>query len=571
MTIPIVSQTNCPYLDYQKILEIAQSEDDFLESGTDTVALHPGTYNLILMDEDRYSFDGSSGDVIRLAVEKQNGSTQDMVISITDAAGNAVAENRIVTEDDPLELILSEAVPPYAIVLTQNDYSDPNIYTLKFDIQRNTTQTVPYIPKNGMWSGFALTNPGDTPVEDVTLTTYTEEGQPLQTLLGPMTMASGERQVFLFTDLPYRQHELSDTESLKLMADGDIRMVNLFASSSYERMSVFAQNSADNAETRIIIPDTRAPLDFSRSMSGAVMNKMFDDLLLNLRLYSEGGTLKKEILNEPLTSRSMLPISPSGYPFYSMPSSGWIDVTEAEGNVLSGFQYVKAGTWSETLFALSADSTHKIVPQIPEPGYWETTVTLINPNDAENVIRFHLRKAGEDLSEDTELRLAPNEKRVVTLHDQYGKSSDDPLHSSILDISAELPVAGYYTFASPNDKADLPLPDSDDLKTDLIMPHYAGNDGFWWTGVGVFNPSESDLTIQGTPYDINGQEMASAGQQIVLFPGEYDVFTVKDRFGENIASEIAFIKFAALEGEKFGGFYLYGNLTNEMLSGANMR
>jgi hypothetical protein len=55
-----------------------------------------------------------------------------------------------------------------------------------------------------------------------------------------------------------------------------------------------------------------------------------------------------------------------------------------------------------------------------------------------------------------------------------------------------------------------------------------------------------------------------------LDAGAYDVFDVASRFGE-AESGISFIKFRT-EGDSgaIGGFYLYGNRGNQILSGANM-
>jgi len=43
-----------------------------------------------------------------------------------------------------------------------------------------------------------LTNPGIEAVEDVTLTTYAADGEPIQTVLGPLNMAPGEKRLFFF-------------------------------------------------------------------------------------------------------------------------------------------------------------------------------------------------------------------------------------------------------------------------------------------------------------------------------------------------------------------------------------
>ncbi|MHB9098558.1 MAG: hypothetical protein ACYC5X_12140, partial [Syntrophales bacterium] len=55
--------TNFPGLDYEEILRLARSKDDFLEKGSEIVEIGPGTYNLILLDEDVYTIPTVPGEV----------------------------------------------------------------------------------------------------------------------------------------------------------------------------------------------------------------------------------------------------------------------------------------------------------------------------------------------------------------------------------------------------------------------------------------------------------------------------------------------------------------------------
>ena len=59
---------------------------------------------------------------------------------------------------------------------------------------------MPFVPSSAMWAGYSLTNPHDTAVQNVTFTTYTAAGDPVQTLLGPVTFAPGEKRLFLFSN-----------------------------------------------------------------------------------------------------------------------------------------------------------------------------------------------------------------------------------------------------------------------------------------------------------------------------------------------------------------------------------
>jgi hypothetical protein len=238
----------------------------------------------------------------------------------------------------------------------------------------------------------------------------------------------------------------------------------------------------------------------------------------------------------------------------------------------SGFQYTSDSSGVETLFALPVGSAKKIVPHVPEPGYWKTRVTLINPNDNENTVRFHLALAGANGGGDVTVVLAPREKRVLEIQDQFGKNAGDPLYHSILEITGRYPLVGYFAYGTPNggDEARYPLLDDTHFKGTLSLPHYAGNDGYWWTGAVVCNPSAVAEKVLIEPYDRNGKLLEGRVISVNLDAGAYDVFDVASRFGD-AASAISFIKFRTEGGTgAIGGFYLYGNRGDQILSGANM-
>ena len=178
------------------------------------------------------------------------------------------------------------------------------------------------------------------------------------------------------------------------------------------------------------------------------------------------------------------------------------------------------------------------------------------------------------MSGDDNIVLAPHEKRTMELQDLFGASAGDPLYHSILEITGEFPLTGYYAYnrIGVKEYAALPLLDESDFKQTLYMPHYAGNNGgFWWTGVVVCNPSSVSERVRIEPYDADGQLMEKAVETLDLNAGAYDVMDVQARFGE-AASDISFINFRATgDTQGIGGFYLYGNRRNtNILSGANM-
>ncbi len=576
LTFSLAARTSSPCLDYDEVLRLARSKDDFLEAGDNEVPLSPGTYNLILMDEDRYRIDCLPGNTVSILVEKQDGSYEDMIVIVTDGSGDEV-ESTIVDNDESMSFFMTAENPPYTVTLMQTDYSDPNIYTLKVDLVRTYHQNVPYIPKNSMWSGFALTNPNDTVVIGITLTTYTEDGQPLHTVLGPLNMAPGEKRLFFFADLPWRRHEYSDIDKLTLMSDSRISLLNLFGNSD-DSLACFVQGRARGSH--LIIPDTVRPMTPGQTMFGGIENESFEEISVLLNLYSMEGTLQNEI-SEFICPKGTFSIEPGIDPFYSMPDSGWIEVVGVPGLDLSGYQYLSSSGRAESLFALPVRSSEKIVPHIPSPGYWITTVTLINPNKVENRVNFHPRLAGEDRTNDMTIELAPLEKRRLELQDDFGKIEGDDLYHSILEIAGEYPLVGYYTFSTSDDadEASFPLLDEVDFQEELILPHYPGDSAdFWWTGFGICNPTGAAETVRIEPYDCDGNLMEDIVSRLLLEPGAYEVMYVQSLSAERF-SEISWIKFCVEEpqGGSIGGFYLYGkrseespNTTSRMLSGANM-
>ena len=561
----IEAGTNCPYLDYEEVLRIAESRDDSLELPGESVDIAPGTYNLILLDEDVYNIGYVSGDIVSIYVEKQEGSHEDIMVDITDGEVE-ILSSTVVDLENPMSFTATVEHPPCIITLSQNDYSDPNIYTLQVDQVKTFNQKIPYVPKNGKWSGFALTNPGEIDVKRVTLTTYTQEGQPLQTILGPLNIFPGEKRLFIFDDLPWRQRELSDINKLALMSDGDINFLNLFGYAQ-DSLACFVQGNARG--NRFIIPDTVPNMSFGRTMFGAIENESFEESIFSMSLYSMDGDLVRDE-RLILGPKESLFFRAGSYPFYNMPDSGWIEITGEQDVVLNGYEYTSSGNMTETIFGLPVNSLKKIVPHIPPPGYWITTVTVINPNDQENRLDFHLKLAGEENSDDISIIMAPHEKRSLELQDQFGKNEGDPLFHSILEINGEYPVAGCYTFTAPMEEASFPLLDEQDFKEELVLPHYPGNDGYWWTGVGIFNPSSFPMEVIIEPCNENGDVMDDIAARLYLEAGAYEVFEIGSFFSES-ASDISFVKFRVEEAQGLiGGFYLYGNNTIEMLSGANM-
>ncbi len=576
LSFPLSSAARCPYLDCQEVRRIAKAKDDDLEPWHDgAVEIFPGTYHLVLLNKDQYTIDGVVGDCAYVKVVKETGSHENIDIKISDNADVQMFVETLDTETSTTyQLVIQN--PPYTITLTQGDYSDPNIYSLTVDMLKTYGQNVPYIPKDGQWSGFALTNAGENIVEDVSLVTFTHDGSPLQTVFGPVNLSQGEKRIFMFEDLLWRPHEYQDTRFLKLLSDQPVNMVNLFAGDQ-KPMAGFVQGEARG--THLVLPDTVKQLMTSRKMFGAVFNETFNDATVTMSLYSASGELQYEV-SEVLSPGGRLPISPGGIPFAQTPDGGWIDIVASELTQLSAYQYVQNQDGDrnaiEALFALPVETNSKIVPHItPLMGWWRTYMTLINPNDAVNHINLHLFRAQDNPEGDMDLEFEPYEKRVIDLSAQYGGAGGNTFSWSILEVCGQLPIVGYYTYSPPYgyDEASFPLMDQSMFKSDLVLPHYAGQGGYFWTGICICNPNADSVSVKIQPYDNKGEMDEGSVTTISLDAGAYEVFTIRSLFGETVSKEIAFITFQAQE--PIGGFYLFGNMKDgkpgvEMLCGANM-
>jgi hypothetical protein len=574
LLFPLIQRTTSPYLDYTEVRGLANSRDDFLENGSNEVEISPGTYHLVLMDEDTYQISCSVSDTILLDLEQEPGSIQDIAAVLTDADGFSV-EAMMVSEASSMHLVLMAQNPPYLISLTQEDYSDPNLYTLTLDLKRSFMQQIPYLPKSGgMWSGFAMTNPKDMARDGIVLVTYDAEGSPIQTILGPEDLQTKEKSLFFFNDLPWRRHEYASTERLLLVSEGPVSLLNLYGYSD-NRMACFVQG--EKRGRHLVIPDVKPAMSLDVSMFGAVINESTKDAEVRMCVYAQDGDLTREV-NVTLASGEKLPIVPGNNPFFSMPDGGWIDI-ESSGNAeLSGYQRLMSSRSLEAVFALPVHEGRKIVPHVPPPEGWITRISLVNPNDDENRIVFHPSRAGEDRDEDLVIILGPYEKREIEIQEWFGWHRGDPFFHSVIELQGQGPFVGYYTYALSSglgDEASLPLLEENDFRSELVLPHSTAGSSFWWTGIGLFNPTSYQVTVRVEPYNDQGERLGDAVGTLPLAPGEYDVMFVESLGGE-WASDISFVKFVVRELEGvIGGFYLYGNKskgkpTTTMLSGANM-
>jgi len=555
-----------PYLDYEKIREISRSRDDFLEkSGNEPSRLLPGTYYLVLLNSDQYQIYGETGDRVFLELTREPGSNQDMDVLIRDGADAVVRQHTLASAESTVQYRFELDNPPYSVSVSQADYSDPNIYTLGMNLRSSNDRIVHYIPKNGPWSGVALTNASGEQAADVMLVTGGSDGRPIDTVYGPVDIAPNEKRLLNFSLLPVRDHEYRNTEFLRLISKKPVDIVNLFAGREGPMASFVGETTP--VGNRMVIVDIYESRPWnSVFMRGALTNETFEETGVTFHVYSASGDLTSTF-DQSLGPDGRLDIRPGTSPFVRIPHGGWIEIVADPGSKLSGYQYVEtSGAQAKTLetnLGLGVSEGLKMVPHITSVagGAWETGLTLINPNPESNPVTFHPTVKGNDSSKDVNITLKPFEKRSMDISTRFGDLIRIKSRRSILEISSAHPITGFFSYAATaGDTATYPLMDEGALKQKLVMPHSTQTPSRWWTGVGICNPNTHPVTVFALPFDSNGQAMVSGGAYIDLSPGAYEVFSVFKKF-PGVASDIAYIEFSSdnPEGTEIGGFYLYGN------------
>lgn len=555
-------------IDYQGVLKIAMTNDDYLENGSGYTEMPNGTYHLVLLDPDRYWIPCGAKDRVRLTVKKVTGSRFAFTAIVKDAGGRLI-HNAEVNMSSELKLELDGESSGYFLELGQSDYSDPNIYTVIVDRFAGAVQSVPYVPKDEKWSGFALTNTGDAPIGGVTVVSFDRDGRPIQSLKGPFTLAQKQKKIFLFDDLPWRRHELQSIDHILVLSDSPVSVLNLVGSEKTQTLLSEVQGTASG--NHLILPDTSKAFSFGAIAAGKLVNESAEGLPVTLTSFSRTGITDRTVA-QTLPSRGSLTLQANEAPFYSLPDGGWIEIKTMNGKPVSGFQTLSSSQQAEGIFAVTASDEKKLVAHIPDPASgWKTTLTLVNASDEENIVILHSARAGAGSPTDRVVTLAPREKTVLGIGDPFGKGAGDSRLRSILEITGSAAFGGYYSYekATGGDTASYSLINSSDSKDELVLQHCASSSGTWWTGIGIFNADGRTARITAHPYDQAGVPMASAVREFTLNPGAYDVFLAHDFFG-TAAPAVSFVRFLSDSGASIGGFYLYGKETSRMLGGANM-
>jgi hypothetical protein len=562
LVLPVGLGTYNPYLDYALVRKIALSKDDPLESDQ-PVELMPGEYNLILLNEDNFLLSTLPGESIFLGLTQLDNLSEKLNFKVKDKDGNIVQSALVGTTQQKFSWVSEN--PPYLVTVSRSDYG-PNggSYRLDCDLKK-TYQFVNLNMQKGFgWGGVAITNPGDTRCDTVYVTGYKNDGEPIETYVGPFSLAPGQKKIVQVSDFRIREIDRNAFYGIKVHASQPLSTISL--TGNYEtNMSAMGQGEKSGL---LIIPDSQEGYSAVRSIQWGLLNSSVSDAKADLSLYGNDGTLE-DTATLSLSPDEARQVGAGFTPFNSITDGGWISVTPEDGADISGYvQWLaKDLRWAETL-PLLAPASDFVIPHLAESADWAMKLILINPNDQECTARLNLLNGA--VIDTRVISMKPFEKKTISMGQAYSDVDTAKLNQCGMSIQGSLPLAGYYAFDTGKDQIFFKLLNSQDAKKDFTIPHVAAM-GAWWTGVNLFNPSEGqDAVINLVPYDINGNQMIDEIKQITLKPLTKAVFTAAGKWGE-VANQISDIRIVVTQGPGIVGVYAYGRADFSMLAGSALQ
>ncbi len=558
MVMPLAVGTYNPYLDYATVQEIAASRDDPLES-EDAADLVPGGYNLILMDDDVFAINTLAGEHIFLAVENQDAISEGIHVAVRDKDGQTV-DSALAYTNERLEFSIASDNPPYRVIVSRQDYSDVGYYRLECDLKRRFTFYNTNVEKGYGWGGFAMTNAGDTRIDDVCVTGYDRQGRPLETYAGPFSIAPGEKKTVLVPDFDVRMVDRNALYGVKIHSPQSLSVVNL---SGYfnTNMSTAVETVSGNI---YIIPDIQAGFSMVRSVYWGLSNRGAQAIPLHLTHFSKTGTRIDEA-DLVFSSNQAVQYTAVNQPLGKIQDGGWIKIQPDGSGPVGGYvQWLSRDLKYSERLPILVPATRMAVPHVVSSPRWAMQLVLINPNDDSNTVSIRLIN-GDSVSDQT-LALAANEKKVLSMESFFQGIDPATVNQCGLLIQAGAPLAGYYTLEAQNGHLYFPLLDADKPGDRMIVPHVASG-SYWWTCVNLFNPSNSQAAeVSLIPFDNQGQEMSAHIKTRTIAPFKKDVFSISAVW-EDQAGQISFFKIQVAPGASLVGLYAYGNMDNSMVAG----
>ncbi len=548
-----------PYLDYDTIKDMVLSSDDLLEFEL-PVSIYPGTYNMILLNEDTYLMGSREGDIVNLTLERIDDTEELIQFIVTDSEGSLVLQDEL---DDDYSMVLQSGVPPYEITFSKETYDNPGIYTLSYDIKTGFEYVRSKGQKGFGWGGYAMVNSSDEEIQGIVVSGYSKEGKPVDTFLGPLSLDPGEKSVILSEDFPFRnQLEKADYYGVKIHAPAQISIVNL--SGEYTRQ--MASFQGDVFDKRLVVPVCPGPSDFNMVKSWGVYNPGGSEIPVQFRLYSETGELVEDVQVD-FSSKEMQHYTKSTLPFVESVDNGWV-LIDSESAV-SGYQgWVSRGSDANEMIPLLVPGTKFYLPNPVDDNLWSTQLTMINTENISVQVDVQLLSTGSETMT-TQIEIDPYGKFVATLPGLFSTVGSDILSAGVIRIEASGNIASYYTYSTSlaADVIALPLNSAETIQNVYCIPHVA-SDADWWTGITLCNTGDSDSVVKFTPFNARGESISSAGfVRTIGVNGKMNLI-IGDMFEAPAISEIAHIRIEVEQGGPVYGTYGYGSSDMSMLTGA---
>ncbi|MFH0813668.1 MAG: hypothetical protein V2A69_12650, partial [Pseudomonadota bacterium] len=494
---PVSRTSQNPYLDYTVIRRIAEFGDDALEAGNPET-LVPGSYNLVLLNEDRFRIPCENGDTVVLTLEKLDDLPEGITLRILNPIGGSVS-SAVVTGRKEISFLAPYS--PCIISVSRGSYAGGGLYSLALDLKKSFEYLVPRIQKGGAWLGVGFTNAGDVAAEDVFVVGRKQDGGVLRTLAGPLTLQANEKKTFLLSDFPLTNYESLNFYSLKILSDSPLSVISLYGNSN-RNLSCFNGSSEGS---QIVIPEITELMNVANKVWWGICNQETMPAEVSLKLYSREGSFLEELI-KTIPGNGLLNYSPSVTPFHRSGDGGWIMVEAMEGTRLTGYaSWIKDSyEKGESLLALNRIGNQFFIPHVAYDSLWKTTLTLINLSEQENTVTLTL-VAGEERYE-LSLAFNPFEKKSVDVRTLFPSVAPELFNQSSLLLESINEITGFYAFETASSLAYYPLMSEEDRYNELVVAHVA-SDAYWWTGVGIFNPGDEPVSLSIVPYDTQGVVM----------------------------------------------------------------
>lgn len=556
---PLAARPESPFLDYPIIRQIALHKDDFLESD-DPVRLLPGTYNLILLNQDIYTIECQPGDTLRFELEKQDEFDEGMNLIIQDASGHILRD--AILENHLTEIILADN-PPYTLKLSRDNYGGGGIYKIIFDLTKDK-EFFTDIQKGSAWNGLAITNSMDTPCSNVQVVVYDQNNLPIATVFGPETVGPTAKRSFCLSSLPIRSHEAGSVFGLKVQADDPLSVLYLGGIQD-QNMSGFGRRGP--IDQRFVIPDTSSMYNANKYVSWKLCNKASSPALVHLSLYTEQGILNKETSLE-LEENSVNRYTPSNNPFTKDFDNGWIMIEVQGDHFVEGYcHWGKDGSGgAESLYSINRFGRMFYVPHIATTEAWATGVTLINLSDSQNDIVFRLLNGS--IGVDTSITLDPFEKQSLLVTDLFPAVDENSLNQSALLVISRGDITGYFAYKTGSSSANYALMTINNAENDVMIPHVA-SDECWWTGLALFNPWNWEKTVELMPFKPDGTPMGEELRTLQISKYSKKTILLRNLFRTSIMDQIGWVKLST-SGDGVMGLFLYGDGAVNVLSGSEL-